>query len=80
MVQRRHIIIKRPGLAPVTKSPINTHGGMIDMLKEIESLYPDATVLAVEVTWSGNIWVHEAKEVLMCHAAATGELPDFEDD
>lgn len=79
-VKTRHIIIKQPGLCPVTKSPVNTHDGLVAMLKEVEDLYPDALILVVETIWSGDLWVKEASEVLMSHAAASGILPDWDDD
>jgi hypothetical protein len=64
-VLKRWLIVRKPREIPCTTLPLqNTHEGMIDLLREVIALYPDAQLTVAELAYGNNLWVSDGQEVM----------------
>ena len=63
-VIKRWIIVRHPGKIPIIKIPTNTCDGMVEMLKEIYDLYPEAQLTAVQLAYGNQLWVDDGKDYI----------------
>ena len=63
-IEKRWIILRKPGQIPRVKTPPNNDEGLCNMLNEIIKLYPYAQLTVVRLVYGQQIWVNDGKEYI----------------
>ena len=66
IIKKRWLLVTPVGSAPFTKTPAQSHAGVIAMLEEIEAsqLYLGAEITLIELTHDDELWASSGREVL----------------
>lgn len=67
-IVRRWAIVRSPQHIPEVKSPLaQTTAALVVLLRELLALYPDAVIVACELTWDHQLWATDAREMVMVY-------------
>ena len=73
-VTHRWIIVKKPNTIPYVIKPLkNSHQGIVDMLQENQTIYPEAETIVAYLAYGGQLWVENGKEILALEQALNNE-------
>lgn len=68
IIVRRWAIVRSPRHIPEVKTPLRqTTEALVVLLRELLKLYPDAVIVAAELTWDQQLWVTDAREMVMVY-------------
>jgi len=63
-ILNRWIIVKRTKKVPYVHVPQNSNDGVIDSLRELIKLYPDAQLTLAMLAFGNHLWVEDGNEYL----------------
>jgi len=64
VILKRWIIVHAPGKTPTIKHPVNSDDGLIEMLQEMISLYPNYKYTVIRLVYGNNIWVDDGVDYI----------------
>lgn len=75
---KQWIIKQLPGLVPEVKSPQQSTEGVYKMLKELQTLYPDANLIVCQLAYGNQLWTESGIAFICEYEAAQAALDGCE--
>jgi hypothetical protein len=73
-VKKTWIIVQPPGLSPIIKRPMGGDDGVYKMLKELELINPDATLIVCQLAYGDQLWVESGRAEIAMHEATVASV------